>query len=107
MLGAKVYFLLSDQPWSFRVVAGSGEQVGVWVAENPSTVTITVQVQTDAGVVFQSDKQAASRLTVSRDAPHIVCEFDDGFTNGRLAITLFPQLRIEEKTGWLRFGAPL
>ncbi len=99
VLGASVSFLMSDQPWSFHVVAGGGEQVGVWVTESPSTVTITVQVHTDVGLVFQSDKQAATHLTVSREAPHILCEFDDGFSNGQLAITLFPHLRIKEKSG--------
>lgn len=99
MLGARVSFLMSDQPWSFHVVAGGGEQVGVWVTESPATATVTVQVRADVGLVFQSDRDAATRLTVSREAPHILCEFDDGLSNGQLAITLFPHLRIKEKSG--------
>lgn len=104
VLGAEVYFLLSDSPWSFRVVAGSGERVGLWFSESPVTVTVTVQVENDGGLLFTSEKDGATRLSVSRSAPEIVCEFADGLTVGRLAITLFPQLRIVEKTAGASFN---
>ncbi len=98
VFGVEWYFLLSDQPSSFRVVAGSGERVGVWVTETPATITITVQVTNDDGMLFQSDKDGATRLSVSRDAPEIVCEFAHGGDIGRLEISLSPQLRIKENT---------
>jgi hypothetical protein len=98
-LGVSVFYVLSDMPWSFSVVAGGGETVRVWVAELPDTVDVSVSVHTDGELTFTSSRSGARRLEVSKQAPEIVIESGFGSAVGRLEISLTPRLVISDTLG--------
>lgn len=95
-LGASVFYVLSDMPWSFSVVAPSGEKVSVWVAELPDKVDVSVSVQAADVVTFTSFRGGASRLAVSAQPPEIVIESESDDRYARLEISLAPRLLIKD-----------
>lgn len=98
-LGASVYFVLSDMPWSFSVTADSGEAIRVYVSELPDTVDVDVVVETGDGLVFRSCRGRATRLLVAATTPHIVVESGSADSRARLEITLSPRLVIRDTVG--------
>ena len=95
MLGADVFFALSDLPWSFTIQSTAGEQVTVYVDEGPDTVTVTVQVaDADGRVLAHVRREDGRRLLVSGAAPEVVVEHAHG---GRTEIALVPSLCIVER----------
>ncbi len=100
IFGASVFYVLSDMPWSFSVLAGRGETVGIWVSELPDTVNINVSVKLDDIVTFTSYREAASRLAISAQAPEIIIESGSGDYVGRLEISLKPRLLIRDTVSY-------
>jgi hypothetical protein len=95
-LGVSVFCVLSDMPWSFEVVAGSGETVKVWVTEHPDRVDIDVAAFADGDLTFAGTREGATGLAVSEHAPQIVVESAFGPQVGRLEISLTPRLAIRD-----------
>lgn len=98
-LGVPVSYVLADLPWSFRVTAGGGEQVGVYVTEHPDTVDVDVTVHVDGAVTFRSCRHGATRLLVGDEPPEIVVESGTGTSSARLEISLEPRLVIADVVG--------
>lgn len=97
-LGAEVFHVLSDAPWSFSVPTEDGSTVTVWVEELPDTVVVTVRVVANGEEAFSSRRPGATRLAVSASEPQIVVESEGGRTRSRLSISLGSRVAIEESS---------